>query len=86
MVRALELAGGPWGRYLLCGRRVAAAFGFRADVAYLRWYRWEGKWYAVIPHPSGIVRWYNDPANVQRARRFLRRLAARVRSTPALSA
>ncbi len=28
----------------------------------------------VMPHPSGIVRWYNDPTNVARASRFLRRL------------
>jgi hypothetical protein len=27
---------------------------------------------AVMPHPSGLNRWYNDPANVARAGDFLR--------------
>lgn len=27
---------------------------------------------AVVPHPSGINRWWNDPANVEAARSFLR--------------
>ena len=30
---------------------------------------------AVIPHPSGVVRWWNDPANVRRAAAFLREAA-----------
>lgn len=77
MVRALELRSGLWTHYLLCGRRVAAAFGFREDARYLRWYPLDGKHYGVVPHPSGIVRWYNDPQNRARARRWLRRLARR---------
>lgn len=30
---------------------------------------------AYVPHPSGVNRWWNDPANVLKAREFLRRLA-----------
>jgi len=27
---------------------------------------------AIVPHPSGISHWWNDPANVERASEFLR--------------
>lgn len=33
---------------------------------------------AVIPHPSGIVRWWNEPENVEKARTFLSEIAATV--------
>jgi hypothetical protein len=82
MGRAFELQAGPWTHYLLCGKRVGAAFGFDpVRVRYLRWYLHAGRRYGIIPHPSGIVRWYNDPANLARARRWLRRLG-RSASTP----
>jgi hypothetical protein len=72
MSRALELRDGPWDAYLLLGKRVAAAFGFRSDVRYLAWYGMDGKRFAVLPHPSGVNRWFNEPANRALARRFLR--------------
>lgn len=48
------------------------------------WFRWEwdctrpgGIYYAVAPHPSGLSHWWNDPANVERARAFYVDLLAR---------
>ncbi len=59
---------------ILLGRRVAAAFGIKSDRA---WFVWEegviGLRFAVAPHPSGASRWWNDPRNVEAARKFWRR-------------
>jgi hypothetical protein len=38
------------------------------QVPFLRWHGGV----AILPHPSGVNHWYNDPRNVARARRFLR--------------
>lgn len=60
----------------MCGRRVAAAFDHRDPaLPYLRWseegepFRW-----AMLPHPSGVNRWWNEPENREAAREFLRQL------------
>lgn len=61
---------------LLVGLRVADAFD--VSVPYLRWETLVGdpdRRVAVFPHPSGVNRWWNEPKNEIRARRFLRRLA-----------
>jgi len=58
---------------VLLGQRVARAFGVRPDYFVER--RVAGARVFVVPHPSGIVRWYNDPANVARMRRFMRAVA-----------
>lgn len=58
---------------LLCGKRVAAAFGVQ-PVYFLEQRIGTARVY-VIPHPSGVNRWYNVPANRRRAARFLRRFA-----------
>lgn len=51
-------------RYILLGRRVGRAFGTTAE-----WFRWQNN-LLVAPHPSGLSRWWNDAANVERARQF----------------
>ena len=57
---------------LLLGRRVAAAFGV-VDWPYLVPMRWEGgPVAAVVPHPSGVCRWWNDPEASRRAAGTLR--------------
>jgi len=55
---------------LLLGRHVARAFG--VDRPFFEW--WDlGRWrVAVVPHPSGVSRWWNDSANRARAAAFLR--------------
>jgi uracil-DNA glycosylase len=58
------------GSVLLAGRRVAAAF--RLSAPYFEWATLRGARVAVIPHPSGVNRWWNDPANRERAAAFLR--------------
>lgn len=58
---------------LLCGRRVARAFGL-GSVTFFEWTATGGAAtpVAVIPHPSGISRWWNEPSHVDEAREFLR--------------
>lgn len=59
-------------RVVLLGRRVAAAFKVKAE--YLEWVEVGNTKVAVLPHPSGINRWWNDPVNKSRATRFMREL------------
>ena len=67
---------------VLAGRRVQAALGFGdADRPFLEWDHFapwspRGFSHAVLPHPSGVNHWWNDPANETAARAFLRPLAA----------
>jgi hypothetical protein len=67
---------------LLCGSRVADAFGIH-DVKwkYFTEQRILGFSYpaVVVPHPSGVSRWWNDPANLIRARTYLEWLGTRAR-------
>jgi uracil-DNA glycosylase len=58
-------------RVVLLGGKVAAAFGLQ-QAPLLVWRPLGGAMVAVAPHPSGINRWWNDPRNVRRARRFWR--------------
>jgi len=71
--RAVELKGR---RALLAGRKVAAAFGLpRSDLAeWMWWYPLRGGFVTVIPHPSGVNLWYNDPVNCACLAAFLRAL------------
>ncbi len=59
-------------RVIFVGRRVATAYGHGNDP----WMTWhdDGRGFvcAVIPHPSGIVRFWNDPASAAAVGAFLR--------------
>lgn len=62
-------------RVIFVGRAVASCFGLRR----LRPLVWQETMHngstfdaAVLPHPSGLNRWYNDPAHAAAARAFLR--------------
>lgn len=72
-------------RVVLVGAKVASAFdlplGFGPDtINVLQWYEWPFGGYskdftvAIMPHPSGLNRWYNDPVNRMRTEEFLREL------------
>lgn len=58
---------------VLLGRRVARAFHISAE--YFEAFGSYSATVYVVPHPSGINRWYNDAANVRKMRRFMRSLA-----------
>jgi uracil-DNA glycosylase len=58
-------------KLLLLGANVAAAFGLK-KLELFKWHTVRGKLLAVIPHPSGINRWYNSEANRKKAQEFLR--------------
>lgn len=57
----------------VCDRLLGSAVSRRMD--FFRWYSAFGglSLFAVMPHPSGVNYWWNDPENEGRARRFLRR-------------
>jgi hypothetical protein len=77
-------------RIVMLGRRVAIAFNWyrwnkivgpirHRELKYLKWYRIMDQygfllWAAVVPHPSGVNRWWNDANNRRRARKFFREL------------
>lgn len=63
-------------RTVLLGRAVARAFHFTAEP--LAWIDeiGDGALVALCPHPSSVSLWWNDPANVESARKFWRALAA----------
>ena len=48
----------------------ASVAAMEADLAWRNWGSLGER--AVAPHPSGVNRWYNDPANVVAARDFFR--------------
>lgn len=68
----------PWlaGKIVvLLGKNVRDAFGFTSDffepnVGFT--IRNGSFQFVVAPHPSGVSHWWNDPANVERARHFFR--------------
>lgn len=63
---------------VLLGALVAEAFGVVArPFEPLLFYGFSGSpCGAVLPHPSGVSRWWNDPVNELRAARFLREVWA----------
>lgn len=74
--RAIEigLVAGRRSRVILLSSPVAQAFG-RPYHPLFQWTEsttcgWDYE-VAVCPHPSGLVRWWNDPENVRKAGMFL---------------
>lgn len=59
-------------RIVLLGRQVAACFGFR-DAEFCKVYDRGGKRFLILPHPSGINTWWNEPGNKKLAEAALRR-------------
>jgi uracil-DNA glycosylase len=60
-------------RAVFLGARVARAFGAHRRPI-LRWFAIGGGSAAILPHPSGVNRWWNDPRNRRRAIRFMRKI------------
>lgn len=58
---------------IAAGKRVARALGI-ADPEWFAQVEHRGAGITVIPHPSGVVTWWNDPANRRRAAGRLRAL------------
>lgn len=68
----IDLALFPRPFVLLLGNKVATAFGRERPI--FRRFAIHGTRAYVVPHPSGINLWWNDPKNVRRAKRFFKRL------------
>ena len=60
-------------RVVFVGIKTAEAFSF--EFAPLKWQRFNNGAAAILPHPSGVNRWWNDPGNRKMASRFMRAIA-----------
>lgn len=67
----LDVSGRPL--VVAVGKRVAAAMGLRRPE-YFAPAAWRGVPLVVVPHPSGVNRWWNDPVNVGKMHAFMRSL------------
>jgi len=62
-------------KVILLGKLVAEAFWPKLKPDFLSaWEYGRGVWIWVFPHPSGLNRWWNDPANLNKAQRVLRNI------------
>lgn len=66
---AKVLLRGSWTRYVLLGKQVAACFDVKAHP--LSSVKHGVKSFFLLPHPSGINRWWNDPENTRKAKEAL---------------
>jgi hypothetical protein len=63
----------PERRYMvLLGKRVAEAF--RLPLFYFEEMKEPDHTFIVMPHPSGVNRWFNDSRNLTEAQSFMRRM------------
>ncbi len=60
---AAEIDLSEYDAIVLAGKNAAAAFGLR-DLQLME----RRDKFVLIPHPSGLNRWWNDPDNVKQAR------------------
>lgn len=57
---------------LLFGKRVGRAFALHGP--YFTYYKWGRAVVVVLPHPSGVNRWYNVPKNRRKMAWFMKKL------------
>jgi uracil-DNA glycosylase len=62
---AKVLIRGSWTHYVLLGKRVAERFDAKGE--FLQTISHGQKHFLILPHPSGINRWWNEPNNVAAA-------------------
>lgn len=74
-INAMRLDIAPNRTVVLLGHRVARAFGLRNATYFKLYDGGQGRSLYVIPHPSGVNRWWNDVENQIEAARFMRSLA-----------
>jgi hypothetical protein len=75
-VRLIEESAAPGDAILLLGRRVQRAFGLEEarELSIVVRSGGVGPTIVVVPHPSGLNRWWNDPDHVDDAAIVLRRI------------
>lgn len=64
---------------LLLGQRVAMAFGFSNRTQPFVQHHIHGAEVRIVPHPSGINRWWNEPKNEDAAKVFMRTIVERTK-------
>ncbi len=55
---------------VILGKNVAKALGYKTDE-WMIWQSFSRPWVCVLPHPSGIVQWWNSNRNRKAAKLFL---------------
>lgn len=85
LVAERMVQGRPSPRFILLGSKVAAAFGAHLPGCEFHPYRTylggDGAWaphYAILPHPSGLCRMWNEPQAFAKARAAVAALAPEV--------
>ena len=56
---------------VICGKRAASAFGI-VKTDYFEWFALNHAKAVIVPHPSGVNRWFNDPSNEMKMMAFCR--------------
>lgn len=64
---------------LLVGMRLAEVFGYKGEEI-LTWHHRKAYNYAIVPHTSGICRWWSNEDNKEQGVAFLHRVAEQVRA------
>lgn len=57
--------------FLFIGRRCSRAFGLSADTPFCSWMQFHGRRIAIVPHPSGVVTWWQNAVNLLTVERFM---------------
>ena len=58
------------GRTIFVGRQVAKAFGAKENRFFEFWEHQPNVMAVIVPHPSKVSTWWNDPAKLEQARKF----------------
>lgn len=70
---AMLLSVTPHDRIVVCGGRVAEALGLPVDIRPLETHTRGPRLFLMLPHPSGVNLWWNDPDHVAAATERLRK-------------
>ncbi len=54
---------------IILGKNVARAFNIK-DIKFFKWFKFNDAEAVVIPHLSGVNRWWNDDKNREQAVKF----------------
>jgi uracil-DNA glycosylase len=75
------IRGGGHHKFILLGRGVAEAFGLEnlPPCSWIHTYGFTS--YAMVPHPSGLNRWYNSKENSRLVSKFLGEVAREASNT-----
>jgi len=77
VARAMQYLFEPGQVVIVLGKRAGAAFGF-TNIEYFQKATLNGAAVYVVPHPSGVNRWFNEPENELTMIRFMRGIVKQI--------